>query len=256
MINTNVYAKDLFKNPNIPYLFNSEITEYDMKDAGYSIIQEFHLLPDDLIEKLGKMKKDKRTIEIGKISKNHEFSKKLMDGFKEARRLFFDANNLEIFDIVSIKKDAIFLNKICKDTQVGKFILFRQKNTYTSYIQLGSRIELYYNPYELEVKGISDDVCEKHKDYMLSFINTFFNLMETTKPEVVLTYLNKFISEYKRKELLVGYYRRFDTESLFIESTTGYLFGDYLEADKDQLDISYNLFNVLLKLVTIPINVK
>ena len=46
--------RDLYINPNIFYLFNKEIIEYDMKEAGFSLIQEYKLLDEKEIEKLKK----------------------------------------------------------------------------------------------------------------------------------------------------------------------------------------------------------
>ena len=45
-----LWERDLFYNKNIPFLFNKEIIEYDMKEAGFSLVQEFHLLPDNIIK--------------------------------------------------------------------------------------------------------------------------------------------------------------------------------------------------------------
>ena len=50
-------SKSIWKNPNIEYLFNDDIIEYDIKDAGFSLIKQHRLLPDETIrnlEKLGK----------------------------------------------------------------------------------------------------------------------------------------------------------------------------------------------------------
>ena len=35
-------SKTTWLNPNIEYLFDSEIIEYDMSDAGFSLVKEFH----------------------------------------------------------------------------------------------------------------------------------------------------------------------------------------------------------------------
>ena len=63
----NLYEKDTFLNHNIPFLFNKEITEYDMKDAGFSLTKEFKLLDSDTVKMLESMDKVKRKIKMGKI---------------------------------------------------------------------------------------------------------------------------------------------------------------------------------------------
>ena len=45
-------SKTTWFNPDIEYLFNNEIIEYDMKDAGFNIIKQFKLLPDIKIKEL------------------------------------------------------------------------------------------------------------------------------------------------------------------------------------------------------------
>ena len=42
-------------NPNIQYLFDEEIIEYDIRDAGFSLIRQYKLLSPDKIQELGAM---------------------------------------------------------------------------------------------------------------------------------------------------------------------------------------------------------
>ena len=255
MISHTLWQRDTFINENIPFLFNKEIIEYDMKDAGFSLTQEYELLDANTISKLEKFKKDKRKVEMGKIERdNSEYREAKKEAFKLARQMFFEMNELEITDIISIKKDAIITTKRCNHQNFGKYILFRPKNFYTSYIQLGKRLEFYYSPIQLDVKGISDETLELHKDYMLKFIKLFFNKMETEDDITVIEFMKRFITKYKRKELEVGYYRQFNHESNFIllDNSTD-TFMDYWEESKDELDISYNFHEILLKLIQIPL---
>lgn len=85
-----LWERDLFYNKNIPFLFNKEIIEYDMKEAGFSLVQEFHLLSDNIIHKLSKLKKEKRTVELGKL----ELSNKLYKEGKKKAFLFMQENYL------------------------------------------------------------------------------------------------------------------------------------------------------------------
>ena len=66
-----LWKHDSFINENIPFLFNKEIIEYDMKDAGFSLTQEFNLLPLDKITYLSKLKKDRRKVEMGLIERDN-----------------------------------------------------------------------------------------------------------------------------------------------------------------------------------------
>ena len=251
-----IYKRDTFINTGIPYLFNSEIIEYDMKSAGFSIIKEFNLLSKNKIERLNSMEKERRNKQIGLYQRDDEiFKEALKTGFIEARRLFFEANSLEINDILSIKKDAIFTTKVCKEQKFGE-ILFRPKNYYTSYIYLKTErrpVELYYGNNNIDVKGISSSKLKDHEEFMLKFLKTYFNKMESSTKESVLSWLIRFVTKYKMKGVENGYYRSFDDRSVIDVldvdlDETGFIFEN---ETSENIDISYNYFNVLLKLIKI-----
>lgn len=253
-MSSTLWKHDSYINKNVPFLFNKEIIEYDMKEAGFSLTQEFQLLDKKEIEKLKKYRKDNRKIELGKIQRNNETYKKgLKNAFETARQMFFEANDIEDSDIVSIKKDAIFASKTCKNHEFLEYIDFRPKHFYTSYIQLPNNIELYYSPNELSIKGIDDEKTGLHQNGMIHFINLFFKKMETEDTATVIEFTKRFIDKYKRRELGVEYYRTFDHKSKFYVSEDGTEFNDYWDDNKDELDITYNFYNVLLKLIQIPL---
>lgn len=244
-----MYENDLIINENNPYLFNTDIFEYDMKDAGFSLIKEFKLLDKSIIDKLSNQDKETRKVNIGKLQRdNKELVKNLGNAFKEARRLFFEANQLENNDIISIKKDAIFTCKLCKFQEFGKYINFRPKNSYTSYINLGNKLEFYYNSNRLDIKGLSNENYEKHKDYLIKFISQFIKSVEIGNSIATIKMLKKFIDSYKWKELDIGYYRTLDNKSVFKIIGEDVEFDKYY--DKDDLDITYN-FYIILKLLKI-----
>lgn len=250
-----IWKHDTFNNHNIVFTFNKEIIEYDLKEAGFSLTKEYNLLDKNTIKVLEKYKKDKRKIELGLIQRdNKEYRESLKEVFKEARRKFIEYNELEQQEIISIKKDAIFTTRKCKYKEFGKNLLFRPKNYYTSYIRLSKNLEFYYSPNKLDIKGMNDENKKLHEEYMISFINLFFRKMETTTQEATIEFCRRFISKYKRKELEVGYYRTFNSNSHYIlNDGSGDTFNEYWEEDKDDLDISYNFHNILLKLIQIPL---
>ena len=114
---SNLAKKTLYVNPNIQFLSNMQIIEYDMKNAGFSLIKKYDMLPKKIIEKLEKIGKEekafdkkfgkqKQTIEIGKLQRKYpELAKKLKIGFEVERENFIRKNKLEEDDIISIKKD-------------------------------------------------------------------------------------------------------------------------------------------------------
>ena len=252
---TDLWKRDLYINNNIPFLFNKEIIEYDMKDAGFSLTKEFNLLTPELISKLNKYGKDKRKIELGKLQRDDSNYRDLLkEAFKSARKIFFELNDLDSLNIISIKKDAIFTTKKCNETQIGEYIFFRPKNVYSSYIQIAKNMEFYYNENTLDIKGLNEESIKLHEDYMISFIKKYFKMMETNDKDTVLKFVRNFIDKYKRKELEVGYYRLFNPRSNFeLLNSDEFEFMDYWEEDKDDLDISYNYMNILVKLALLPL---
>lgn len=257
MIKSNLYKYDKYLDDNIDYIFNKEIIEYDIKSAGLNIIKRFKLLDENKINYLSKLEKLHRDITIGKIQrKDKEFSKALMTGFKECRRMFFDANEIEDDEVLSIKKDAIFLLRTVKNTQFEN-IKFVNKNEYISYIRLG-KYEIYHNSGKIDVKGIADETLKLHEDGMLKFLNTFFVMMESEPNEKkIKKLLSEFAYEYKNMLLPMSFYREFNEKSLF-KTNIGFESGlsSYLtniNKDCDFLDISYNYLNVITPLISIVI---
>ncbi len=250
----NLWELETYINPNIFYLFNKEIIEYDIKSAGMNISRAFNLIDKDKYEKLKSMDKSKRVKEIGLMQRRDPmFVKSLMNAFANTRKLFIESNNLEESDIVSIKKDAIFVTKRCDYTKFMDYIEFKEKNIYSSYIHLNRKIELYYNTDKLDIKGIGDNKIELHKDYLIPVLTKFIRKMESGDNIEAIDYIRRFIGKYKRKELDVGYYRRFDSLSEFDVNMPDDEFIFNPNIHKEYIDIMYNLTEVLLRLIKIPL---
>lgn len=166
----NLYLKDNYTNKDLKYIKNTIITEYDMESAGMNILTELGYFSEDDRKKLMEMDKLKRNVLIGNLlRRNPKMNEDLHHGFAEARRIFFEKNNIDEYDVLSIKKDAIFLigNKII-DPNISKYIKIRPKHRYTSYINIMDR-ENYYNSDTdtMDVKNYGSIAKEHHKDYLL-----------------------------------------------------------------------------------------
>lgn len=251
-----LWEKELWTNPNIMYSFNSIINEFDIKQAGYSIVREFKQLDPTKIAKLERQSKDARHKQIGVwLRDDREFAKVHKEGFKEARRRFFTENSLDEENILAIKKDAVFVKGDVDHTEVGEFIDFRKKNRYTSYIRLPNKIELYYYDGKIDVKGISSENVETHEGGILDFLKIIFRKIETDTQEVQLRVLMRYLNDYKARTLPVNYYREFNSSSKIIvaDPESMLTFDDYWEDRKDELSVQYNYFNVfipILKMIT------
>ena len=249
-----LYKKDTYENKNILYLFNKEINEYDISSAGLNIAKDFNLLPEDTIKYLEGFSKDKRVVKEGNLQRsNTVFREGLKEGLRECRKWFIESNKLERDDIISIRKDAIWTCKRCKHLKFTTNVKFKQKNEFTSFLRIGKRIQCYYHPMKkIRVSGIGDTNVSLHEDFMLSFIYRWFNKMETSNPKEVIEFTRRFIDKYKSLELPVGFYRTFDNTSKIV-TKDGITLDDYWEDQKENIDISYNYFNVLLKMIKVPL---
>lgn len=251
MLSSNFASKTFYTNKNILYLFNRTIYEFDMKSANTSLSRRYKLLPEETIKKLESMDKIRRNVTVGNLQKNKEFRNKLTEAFKDTRADFYRENDLDENDIISVKRDAIFTTKDCQVTEFDN-VIFVKKNSYTSYIQL-KNLELYYRPGVVDVKGIDDSELKYHTDGILNMIMTFFKKMETGTPEEPLSYMNRMISKYKRRELPLEYYREFNSGSYYVEAETFDEFDDYWDDDIEDLDITFNFSNILIPLIKIAL---
>lgn len=263
-MSSELYKRDTYLNKGIPRIFNKHIYEYDMHHAGISISRELNLLPDDVLDRIENKAKNKKEIAVllGKIQKkNSEYKEGLKNGFEEMRKRFFNANELEDEDILSIKKDAIFVFKPCNMLTFGE-VVFSLKHDYTSYIYTGP-YEFYYQSdvsFDLEkregfilegldVKGLGDELIYLHKDYVIQFIKKVFYKMEQEGKENVLRYIRVMSDRYKRLELDPGFYREFNRESNYRSKDENITYSFITPMLLPSIDISYNYQNVILAML-------
>lgn len=103
----NLHLKNNYTNKDLKYIKNTIITEYDMESAGMNILTELGYFSEEDRKKLLSMDKLKRNVLIGKmLRKNPKMMEDLEKGFAEARRIFFQVNNIDEYDVVSVKRDS------------------------------------------------------------------------------------------------------------------------------------------------------
>lgn len=254
MIMSDLYQRSLYLM-DIDFLINSVIIEYDLSKANINILKYKKMISDELYTELYNADRMTRQVTIGNMMKyDQKIFNAIESGFVEARALFFDANNIEDKDVLSIKKDAIFLLRKANLTTFDNLV-FNEKNLYTSFYNInpgpGNKKEIYYCRHPLtkqeyvDIKGIKDEVLYKHKEYFLEFLMVLMECMETD-PEEAIYILDTFIDKYLKRELDVGYYRNFNSESCYsLLPTMSDQFSIRSEVlsdiDKMYVDISYNL---------------
>lgn len=253
-----LYEKHNYLNKDISFLCNTRINEYDMKAGGYSILKRANALTSKEIEYLDNCSKLERNIYLGnKVRNDRELNELQMNGFIEARELFFELNNIENDSVLSIKKDAIFLiRQNVYNTEFDGF-KFNLANTYNSYYYFpnvqGDAIEMYYKTREnlIDIKGLGKSNISLHEDYFMKDLCNIFKLAELGNREYLIKYLKKYRSKYLNRELDINCYREMNLTSLF---HTNYTFGGMdvmteLCDNIDDLNIIYNYKNFILPLI-------
>lgn len=248
-----LYLKDQYLDKTIPYLISSDIIEYDIRSAGYSLSRHYHLLNDDVLNLLDTLPKKDRQIKIGLLLRDDaEYNRRLKEAFVNIRKEFFIANSLIDDDILSIKKDAIFLLRRVSQTRFGEDIEFVEKNVYSSYYYINKK-EFYVARDRLDVKGISEKNLEPHREYMLDFLHNIFKMIETSDQRYVIKELVSFVDHYKSGNLDIHYYRELSNECEYRlkRKFAGYDMGLIDTDDVDDLNISYNYMNYIRPLISI-----
>lgn len=205
--------KTTWLNENIEYLFNEDIYEYDMSDAGMSLIKEFKLLPAKKIEELSRLEKEKRHIAVGCLQRDDGiFSSSLLQKFVEIRKVFLQTNELEDDEIISVKKDAFFVTRKCHRVNFGK-VKFSVKNQYSSYLRFtkNKNIEVYYHN-DVDIKGLGQLAINRHRIYWIYFLRQYIAKMENKDPSIK-HFMKRFISDYKSGKLDEEYYIEFNNLS-------------------------------------------
>lgn len=258
-----IATKTLYLNKDLSYIKNATIVEYDLKSAGFSVIKEKELLPADIIAKLEEMPKKERNIAIGKYQKEYpNLAGEIVHTLEEVRVAFVVHNGIEPQDILSIKKDAIFLiNKVPNYLKFGKHFEFRPKDSFTSYMYLND-LEIYYSSRtkEFVVKNFKSErewateygeTIEKfdpNKEALFLDIKRLMALSEKNGKDALFNILKNYRSAYLNRELPKESYRDVATGMYYYKGKR------YKFINKDMIgdiDIRSNYVNYICPLIGI-----
>lgn len=268
MSQTKLWEKTYWSSP-LPYLAHVFIREYDIKKANANILYTMGLIDEETYNYVCRLKKASRERYIGKLAKAKKEEEginlgiNIIKGIREYRRLFFEANDIQEYEVLSIKNDAVFLvGKIPKVTTFGN-IEFVNKEVFTSYYRLDRKynIECFYNldlvndKEVLEIKGINDKAYAIHEPYMIDFLKVLFSTIETCEIKEAIILLKVFSDSYLRKELPLEYYRRFSSRCGYdttIHDILGNMYNitNLSEKDRSIIEIGYN-YGIIMNLYRI-----
>lgn len=235
----------------LPYIINTYIREYDLSKANISSLYHYNVLSKEQYESFLNMPKQEREIKIGLMIRNNKsYYDTIANGITYAKRMLIETNNVQDYEIVSIKNDAIFIHG--RELQNSKFGIFefKVKNTFTTYMRLSENIEIYYYDFNnndtiqssITVKGISDENLISHNDGMLNLINQVCFMINRYDVESILSYVTDMYNDFRDRSLPINYYRSFDSMSKFMIRTEYFSYIlDYIDDTmRGILDISVN----------------
>lgn len=238
-------AKTNYLNKDITYLRNIQITEYDIHAAGFTAISSKKLLPEEELKRISELPKDQRNIAIGlHIRKNPELEQAIQKGLMKARQAFALVNRLESRNILSIKKDAIFVIKQNPQILKIKDFEFVKKGAYTSYALLNGK-EFYYGKEGLTIKGIGDEEYLRGKNGFIKELELLFKTAETNTAENIFKILKMFHQKYLGRRFRPDVYRQLETGLFKINQ---YEMAQISPEDVDLIEIENNFIKYFLPL--------
>lgn len=242
------YFNDAYK-----FIINKFIYEYDIKQGNINILKRYNLISDDDYNYMCTLPKKERNRKIGLLQKrNKNIPKLLKEGFINTVNEFIVTNNLKNDNILAIKNDAVFIvNRIPLITKIDN-VEFIRKNTYTLFNKILNLETFYYynkltNNEILDIKGINDNIVDKHKNYIIDFISYIYYLVLIGQVSNAISVLRSFYNQYINRLLDINYYMEFNNKSCF--RLYGRYFLKYLdEYYKTDINIEYN------KIILIELN--
>ena len=197
--------KLLWFNPNIQFMFHSNIVEYDMRAMSVSVSEKYGLLDEETIRILRLLPKDQRTKRVGLMQRdNKEYSQRLIECELDTRRKFLEANNLDETNVISLHSDACIFNSKNKIINNIDGIEFKHENTWSAYM-FYKGIEMFYSDGVITYKGIPKEMLNQHTLGIHKFLCNVFNKVDNYDTDI-LPFLSKFQKNYLQDKLPEFYY--------------------------------------------------
>lgn len=259
-----LYEKTLYTN-DITYLTNVLIREYDISKANINVLYAKNLISENTYQFLKNAPRMTRQVYVGKMLRaDKSLALQLKEGILEARRMLFETNDVQDYEVLSIKNDAVYtINRQLQNTDFG-LIRFMEKNIYTAYYAL-PQVEIYYyynyvsKEEQIDIKGINDETLKLHNDYFLQFLKDLFYTVQVTGIEAALDLMRNFYYQYITMQLPIGYYRKFNSDSNYhykyiTSEGTGFNLMHVKESEKANIDITYNV-SILMQIQKILMDI-
>ena len=253
-----IWKKTNYTTP-LRYIQTS-IYEYDIRKANISILLKYGAISKETYNEFLVMDKQERQIKIGLMQrKNPKLKQVLETGFEEARKLLIESNSIELDEIISIKKDALFITRPLQHTSFSP-IEFVLKNRYDLFLKTECpKLEFFFGVATdedsiIDVKGVKDEALPIHYDTWITFLCTLFGHLMNGDVKSAINYLSDISKKYINRSLPVEWYREFNSQSHF-RIMPGFVSEFTIDRAPDPpymgaLNIEYN-YNLLMSLNTV-----
>lgn len=197
-------------NSNVDF-YIGRIIEYDIKSAYYSILRvardnNVSPISEEEFLHLDSIKDDKqeRLIFVGNLMNKYlELSDFLHNSLRYILTTFFITNNLQESDVISVKKDAIFVTKICENLVIDGVEL-TEKHMYKVYfaykILVGKYkgfIEYYIKSDEVfDIKGLPKELLNNNKPFFNQVVKSMFSTALMNDRESILLRLESMYKDF------------------------------------------------------------
>lgn len=247
---------------------SGRIVEYDIKSANISVLRNRNAITQKDYEYLASLPKFLREKEIGLREKEDpSLYTEIQKGIKEAKENLVSFNLINPNQIIRIANDAVYINSNIdlNYLKFGEYIEFRAKSISNVFCNLkGNTIFFTFNDdgnIHIDIKGIGDNIVY-HQRYMVYTITSTIALLERSNIQDAIDYLNEIIELYLKLELPAGYYREFNSTSMYRSiykdiNNVPYGLDNICDNQKGDIDINYNyimlreLWSILFELYNI-----
>lgn len=220
------------------------IYEYDIRKANISILRTLGCIDEKQYNYFYNLPKYAREVQIGLLLRdNPDISDALTNGFKTFRQQLFEYNAISNDEVISVKKDAIFVTRQLMYTKMSDWVEFVNKGSYSMFLRLGN-LELWFTSTAegsgLDIKGIKDGLLETYDSYFPMIIVMCLSRVIMGDVKGALDLCKGFIREYTNRELPVSAYREFNRDYSYKIRNSAYKTLLY-DGDVSCLDIDHNL---------------
>lgn len=237
------------------YLINYNIIEFDLEKANISALYEEKYFNKNEYEYYYNLPKQDREVLIGKLIKTKlEIYQIIQAGIINAKRMFFESNNIQIQNILYIDNDSITLVYDQKDnlnfiTKFSNIYNFKCKNVYTSFLRLYGIDFLYFNNNIKELyrlKNCNQELLiNNHKNGFLDLLLTILYSGQFDKFSNTICFISNIYKQYVNKSLPIIYYKEFNNISKYKILSGSNSITYYIDNDIDQyylknINITYN----------------